>query len=731
MMLRTGDLIDYPGQPASRIRILWISEGSASVVTIDVDEPKANPTFTPMQQLLDDLTSDRCALLLEDPYQTYAVDSALKERHRAIRDRAWRLIEPLVCAQPDIFVAHRRAKLIRAAIEKARKKGIRLTTRSVYIYLRRFWQRGLTSNALLPDYARCGAKGKTRSASETKRGRPRRYGVEPGINITDEIRQIFRVSVVRCYANDKNRKWTLMDVYKQVIADFFCERIIDPETGCVIHAPNTRSQESGGIPTFVQFQYWADQDHFRLDIKRKRMGSKAYDKDCRALLGTSNAEVKGPGDRYQIDATIADVYLVSRINRAWIIGRPVVYVVIDVFSRMITGLYIGLEGPSWVGAMMALANTAESKVDYCRRFDITIKYEDWPCNFLPGTLLADRGELESAMTDALTNNFNVTLENASPYRADWKGIVEQRFRLLPSKFKKFVPGYIEPDFRQRGGTDYRLDAVLDLDDFTRVVIECVLHYNNHHEIDRYDRDIGLVADEIPAIPRELWEWGIRNRSGALRKFPQDSVRFSLMPADKAMVTEFGIRYRGNFYTCPRALEERWFEQARQKKRWAVAISYDPRDLDRIYLHDDQDPLKFQPCTLTDRSRAFHHLSLAEVEQQQSREKHQKADRQGTAILKDADTNAAIQKHVEAARNKPLTPTEESAAARTGAIRQNRANEKALNRESETFRLGHDDSHANPSGAEVLDFPSPNAGSTDYSPLRLDELLDGDDDHEKA
>lgn len=54
-------------------------------------------------------------------------------------------------------------------------------------------------------------------------------------------------------------------------------------------------------------------------------------------------ETIGPGSRYQIDATIGDVYLVSEYNRNQIIARPIIYVVIDVFSRMITGVYVGLE----------------------------------------------------------------------------------------------------------------------------------------------------------------------------------------------------------------------------------------------------------------------------------------------------------------------------------------------------------------------------------------------------
>ena len=89
-----------------------------------------------------------------------------------------------------------------------------------------------------------------------------------------------------------------------MIKDFFCERKIDPDTGRVTHAPN-RDVLASGFPSFGQFNYWLEQDHDRLDIKRERLMPRIYDKDLRGLLGTLTAEVWGPGARYQIDATIA------------------------------------------------------------------------------------------------------------------------------------------------------------------------------------------------------------------------------------------------------------------------------------------------------------------------------------------------------------------------------------------------------------------------------------------
>src|SRR5690606_29955356 len=129
---------------------------------------------------------------------------------------------------------------------------------------------------------------------------------------------------------------------------------------------------------FGQFRYWFDKER---NIKHEistRYSPKKYQQEYRPVLGSSGVDAIGPGSLYQIDATIADVYLVSRFNRTHIIGRPVVYIVQDCFSRIIAGLYVGLEGPSWIGASMAIANSASNKVNFCSEYGIEIKEEEWP-----------------------------------------------------------------------------------------------------------------------------------------------------------------------------------------------------------------------------------------------------------------------------------------------------------------------------------------------------------------
>ena len=71
-----------------------------------------------------------------------------------------------------------------------------------------------------------------------------------------------------------------------------------------------------------------------------------------------------------------------------------------------------------------------------------------------------------------------------------------RFGLIHAAFRPYSPGYVEPDFRERGARDYRLDATLDLDEFTAAIICIVHHYNNEHLLAEYDRDPAMIADEV-------------------------------------------------------------------------------------------------------------------------------------------------------------------------------------------------------------------------------------------
>jgi hypothetical protein len=679
-------------------RVLWVHPEGGGYYVIDVRDMAAFPIFRAAKDVAELLAQGALRILREDPWLAPLSDVGLPAKHKEKRDALWTMIRPLVRDQPAIFEPAARGRaILQLVLEK------KATKQTVYRLLRRYWQRGMIPNSLLPDFDRCGGPGKERRVGEAKRGRPSRNGIK-GVNIDIKARKIFRVAITKYFA--ENEKIDLRGVYEEVISSHYSDRVFNDVTGRTDLVPREN------IPQLWQFRYWYEKDNDVFQVDRIRRKPRVYDKDRRALLDTSTSEVLGPASRYQIDATIADIYLLSRLDRRRIVGRPVLYVVIDVFSRMIVGVYVGFEGPSWVGAMMALANAASDKVAYCRQFGIDIEVHDWPCRSLPDILLGDRGEILGSMIDTLSSNFNVQVENTGPYRADWKGIVEQRFRLIPAKFKAYTPGYVAEDFQARGGSDYRLDATLDVDQFTRIIIRCILYYNNHHLLREYDKSALLVADGVQAIPTDLWEWGVARRSGKLRVFPEEQVKLSLLPFDEAVVTAQGIRFRGCFYTCQRAVAEHWFERARQRGTWKVRISYEPRLMDEIYLHEDTGRVRFIPCGLTNRSRAYQGRTLWEIDQmrqeaQRAASLHQ--PRELGARLTLTNTIKTIVGEAEAMRPE-VTASDRD---RVAGIRGNRQEERRENQKREAFRPAKTTSKP-PEPENVIPFTPEPPAHEDYS-----------------
>jgi hypothetical protein len=381
---------------------------------------------------------------------------------------------------------------------------------------------------------------------------------------------------------------------------------------------------------------------------------------------------------------VGDIYLVSRFNRNEIIGRPVIYFVIDVFSRMVTGMYVGLEGPSWAGCMMALANAASDKVKYCAEYGIKITEEDWPCRHLPNAILADRGEMEGYSVETLINALNVRVENAPPYRADVKGIVERYIRTTNETAVLFLPGHVKSDGARRGEKDYRHDAKFDIQQFTEILVHCVLHHNNRHFLESYERTADMIADGVEPIPIKLWNWGVAHY-GALRSFPEETVKLCLMPSDTASVTSKGIHFKGLYYVCERAAKELWYETARAKGSFKVDISYDPRNMGSIYIREGK---TFEKCFLAEWQDKYIDVCLDEIRYIQATEKLAQRKNAPKELTEKIDFLSAIDNVIAKAEEMARqTATPKSKTARVKNILENRRNEKELNRHEESFVLG--------------------------------------------
>ncbi|MGF1987477.1 MAG: Mu transposase C-terminal domain-containing protein [Nostoc sp. ZfuVER08] len=696
--LFVNDLIEWIDESGNNFieRVLWIDEGYVIAFVYDINAKTGFPEAKKVSEIKEAICDGHALKLKSDPWARIVRDEDLSPKEKELRDRAWQIISFIVTQEPSIYYRDYRGTLVQQVIEKynAGRTESELVPITVYKYLRRFWQRGKNKNALLPDYANSGGKGKPKASGDKKRGRPRKYAqvseIGIGRNVTEEDKRLFRFAIAKFYNNSKEN--FLTTAYDLMIKKYYSEDFYYDENGVkksILIPPDKR-------PTFTQFKYWYEVE--QTDIRKtmiSRKGSRKYALENRAITGTSQMETIGPGSRYQIDATIADLYLVSLYNPNWIIGRPVIYVVIDVFSRMITGVYVGLEGPSWTGAMMALANAAADKVKFCQEYGIQISEDEWLCRHIPDAILGDRGELAGMNVETLIPNLDVRIENAAPYRADWKGLVERQFRTIHGYVKPFVPGYIDTDFRQRGGHDYRLDGRLNINEFTKIVIFLILQHNNHDYLNNYARDEMMITNDINPIPRELWQWGIANRSGRLRTFPEDIVKLNLMPTGKATITARGIKFKGMYYTCEKARKEFWFEKSRSsllfKSEKSLDISYDIRQPNFIYLRSPNGR-DFEKCWLLESQQRYLDKNFYDIDYLLAYEKLQSQKNQGTRLQAKADLIANIESIVSQAKQETelLLDDKISSRQKVSGIRQNRADEKNTRRENEAFELAKEE-----------------------------------------
>lgn len=514
------------------------------------------------------------------------------EERRKERDFWYKVVTHIVNmhTEPNCYFEDK-AQLIKDAA-----KIFNVDRKKIYRYLNLYLQSGKRKDSLYTYINNVGTN-KNRKITKklgAKTAVARQTGIDQGINRTEEVEKNFMVAVCNIYENKKKHSFNA--AYRWLISTFYPEE-------------DKKSKEDITIaykkPSIDQFRTWY-KTKYRVKSKEivSREGEKKFSKDYRGLEADSLYETYGPGHIYQIDATIADIWLVSRINRSQLIGRPVVYIGVDVFSRMITSVFICLEGPSYVGAMSLLQNMIEDKVEYCNHYGISLKLEDddereeWPSKGIPLMIIPDRGELISPQTKNVIEGLGITVEHTPSYRGDAKGIVEQCFRVLNQTTIEWLPGYIQKQFKERGDQDYRLDAKLDIEEFTRIIINTIIHRNNS-VLQNYVRTPEMIEDDVPPIPIEIWKWGMKRFRKNLQDITEEERVTSLLSRPmSASMSEAGILIDGLLYFSNEKDFKDQMVKARSEGREKLDVRIDKRNIDTAYWID-KEKHKIIPCYLAE------------------------------------------------------------------------------------------------------------------------------------
>lgn len=528
-----------------------------------------------------------------------ALSSFASKASLAQRNKIWALIEPLV-QNPGTLDRETRWTLL-----KSHAAATNTTPYSLMRHLRRYWAHGQSRDALLGQYANSGRvdwdKPNYRGRRATKPGRA-------NYRLTQADRAHFDDVINGFYLKDERK--TVGDTLQRLLelhysyVDGNGQRHINPE------------EER---PSYRQLYYHLTTNYSLAHKLKARKGRKAYERNHRPVYGTAMQPCVGVGHIYEIDATIFDVSIVSSFNRADIIGRPTLYYIIDRYSRLIVGWYLGLENPCWQAALHAIFSLAEDKQALCKRLGLEYDPEDWPAHgVVPQEIYADRGESVSQEATLLCSSLETTITNLPSCRPDWKPFVERQFATTHQAIADIVPGYNPASNAQkRRGKDYGLEAALTLVELEAILVQQIITHNQML-MPSYPMTLDQIGDEVTPTPINIWNHDIQTRSGVLSTHSADALRLALLPSQMAIINEQGIAANGCFYMPETVDKTNWFVEGRAK-HGAVKISYDRRRADTIYVHDDAQNNGFFVAKLTPRSSQYAGMSISEVAKAQEQE----------------------------------------------------------------------------------------------------------------
>lgn len=446
---------------------------------------------------------------------------------------------------------------------------------------------GITEISLRPRRDRCGAPGvrrpctpgeRKKAGRKTNKQRVARYYGEdldpdqPGM--TDEWRAVILA------ADASNKAPVKPDMPKRI------DHVL--RSGFITRYTQVNGQlvptelEKGTYPNNQQIKRVLTTEYSQLQRLIAKTTKGHFNRALRALTSRNWKGVAGPGHTWAIDSTIGDIYLRSSLNPAWIVGRPIVYVIVDVWSTAVVGFYVCLTGPSWATAKVSLFNAVcdPHLLGDLWGYQPTLCLEPHPT--FPSVLLCDRGEYLSRGAFQTGAELKIDMSYTPPYRPDLKGLVEVLHRIEKDAQFLFVPGamdYRRKEYELRRG--HAADSALTVRQYVQYLQIRFSIYNL--TADRSKRlDAHMIADGAIGSPAGLWRWGHAVGIGSRRDMLQSDLISELLPGATGHVGLRSVQFARSDYSCEQMIQEQWTAKSRNFGGWSLPVHYYPGSASRIW-----------------------------------------------------------------------------------------------------------------------------------------------------
>jgi putative transposase len=340
--------------------------------------------------------------------------------------------------------------------------------------------------------------------------------------------------------------------------------------------------EKGTYPNNPQIKRVLTEEYTRLERLMAKTTKGHFNRALRALTARNWKGVSGPGHTWAIDSSVGDIYLRSSLNPAWIVGRPIVYVIVDVWSTAVVGFYVCLTGPSWDTAKVSIFNAVCDPHLLAELWGYQPMLSLEPHPTLPGMLLCDRGEYLSKRAYQTSTRLKQNMSYTPPYRPDLKGLVEVLHRIEKDAQFLFVPGamdYRRKEFELRRG--HAADSALTVRQYVQYLQILFTIYNL--TADRTTRlDAHMEADGVINSPAGLWRWGHAVSIGYRRDNLASDLISEFLPSATGYVGLRSVQFARNDYSCDQMVQEQWTAESRNFGGWDLPVHYYPGSASRIW-----------------------------------------------------------------------------------------------------------------------------------------------------
>lgn len=407
-----------------------------------------------------------------------------------------------------------------------------------------------------------------------KTGRPSE-GYSKGVVITPEVEMRFDEAIAyfksgRAKTYESAYEWLCVKYYTQT--KFMNGELI------------TTFLPVAEIPTIRQFRYYVQKNLSEEEVDRIKTSAREQRNNKRLLLSDSVHNVLGPGDLAEIDAVEIDISLVSEADPTKTVGRPIVYALIDVYTRMILSVSISFDNNSEIALTNCFLNLAEDKVEYCKKFGIEITEEMWMSNIIPRRIRCDRGaDFKSKAFQRICLDLGIDRQLVSAATGSLKGTVEQVFRQMHVAQNPHLES--KGLITKRYDSNHHKEAMLTISEYTRMLLSYVITHNAK-AIDKYPLTKEMIEKDVSNKPFDLWQYGSHKYGPPRPISNKNQFIYDLLTPCKVSLDRNGMKVHGLYYMNWEDEELRREMYKQQNKVIKLSARYDPRDVGQIYYLRD-------------------------------------------------------------------------------------------------------------------------------------------------